>query len=122
MSREEIWTQWTDFCFADGQGTGKQNELWNNLESAGYNCDFEVADILAKIQNCGGEASFRMIYDGSGKHRIKGGAERLRKKLAELVEEGQLTVRYEEAGNGTMVAYYRIPAGQKLGDAYDEFC
>ena len=120
MSKEDIWKQWADFCIAEGEGLGKQGDLWNNLESAGYNCDFAVADILAKIQEHGGESTVRKLQDGIAEYHKDGGAERLRRKLAEIVDAGLLTVRVAKAGNGHPVEYYRIP-GVKIGDAYDDY-
>jgi len=121
MSREAIWNQWCNVRRDEGQKLGTKNELWNDLESAGYGSDFEKPDLVAKIQEHGGESTVRKLQDSISKYHEEGGAERLKQLLDEMVDAGILTDRYEKARNGKKVAYYRIP-GEKLGDTYDKYC
>ena len=122
MTKDEIWDKWTVFCDNEGQKHGTRNELWNNLESAGYRCDIKKSNLLEKIRLIGREVCMEDFRRSTNLSHQAGGAAQIRQMLAELVEEGHLTVRYERAGNGSMVAYYRISCSPKLGDAYDEFC
>ena len=36
MTKDEIWGQWLVLCDLEGRKTGRREELWNNLETAGY--------------------------------------------------------------------------------------
>ena len=108
MSKDEIWDEWTNYCLAEGLGFGKKSDLWNDLESASYNCDFDTADILAKIRQRGGEARVSDIRDGTNKYHRKGGTEALKEKLDEMLKSGILSVRVEKASNGQPVEYFSV--------------
>jgi putative DNA primase/helicase len=110
MTKDKIWEKWEAFCINEGlwPKIGTKNALWNNLESAGYNCDFDTADILAKIRQHDGEARIRDFRDCTFKYRQDGGTEVLRRKLDEMIKAGLLTSRHEKAANGQSVEYFAI--------------
>ena len=108
MTKDEIWAEWVDFRLPDGDGFGKRDDLWNDLESAGYNCDFDAVDIMAKIRQHGGEARVQDLRDCTNRFRQPGGTELLRRKLKEMVKAGLLSERIEVAGNGKKVEYYSV--------------
>ena len=110
MTKDEIWKKWEVFCWNEGYrpNTGTKNALLNSLESAGYSCDFDAADILAKIREHGGEATIRQLRDRTFKYRREGGTEALEQKLREIINAGFLTSRHETADNGREVEYFAI--------------
>ena len=110
MTQDMIWEKWVDYCLAEGQGLchGTKRALWNNLESAGYTCDFDTADILAKIEHDGGESTISDIRNCTSKYHKKGGTELLKRKLQEMIKADLLTARHETAKNGQMVEYFTI--------------
>ena len=103
MSEDEIWDEWKATCDAEKQPHGTRKDLWNNLESAGYNCDFEMANILAKIRLNGGLAQTRDLRDCA---RIFKDPAVLNRKLQSAVRSGVLQVRTETAGNNKDVQVY----------------
>jgi putative DNA primase/helicase len=106
VTKEEIWNLWKLWCDKNGQSTGRQAELWNNLETAGYNLDTEMAKIMAKIREKGGQAIPRDLRDCSRRFRIPGALE---EKLEEAVKSGVLEVRTDIAGNKREVQVYSEP-------------
>ena len=108
MTKDEIWSQWFTLCFNEGRDPGPREDLWNDLETSGYNCDFDTADIMAKIRQHGGEANTQNLRDCTFRFRQKGGTEILKRKLQEMVKAGHLIVRMVRAVNGAEVEYYSI--------------
>ena len=102
MTKEEIWQRWVEFCFSEAMGHGKKRDLWNNLESAGYDCDFDTANILAIIKQLDGEAKTQDFRDHNERFRKMG--EPLKIKVQAMVKSGLLTVRVGERN----VEYYSI--------------
>ena len=115
MTQDEIWEKWKACCDIEKQHYGTKTALWNNLESAGYNCDFEMAKILAKIKNSGGVAETRDFRDCS--RRFHDEPETLESKLEEAVKLGVLQFRSETRGNNKEVRIYSEPAPCKNDDA-----
>ena len=111
MTKAEIWENWKKFCDAEGQKHyGSKNVLWNNLDAAGYTCDFDTADILAKIRESDGrKAKVRDVQQSIGKYRGEGGADVLDRKLREMVKAGLLVIRRETAGNSRDIEWFCIP-------------
>jgi len=68
--------------------------------------DSMTAIIKTIIRKHAGEATIQNFRDGCSMFHAKGGTERLKDKLNEMVNAGILTVREEKAGNGKVVAYY----------------
>ena len=124
MTKDEIWSEWQTFCCNEEQNPGRREVLWNALETAGYDCDFDSADILSKIKQHGDEATVQMLRDSTNRFRRKGATETLKKKLAEMVNSGILSVREKKANNGQVVEYYSIVTAAP-DDSYnddDESC
>ena len=114
MTKDEIWEKWTDYCFAEVLGFGTKNALWNDLESAGYSCDFDAADILAVIRTHGGTARISNFRYHIGKFHRKGGTEALKRKLREMLKAGLVTSPNSAEDEGDQVEYFAI------ADALDE--
>jgi len=109
MTKDEIWSKWFTHCHSEGRNNyGRKEALWNDLETAGYNCDFDAADILAKIRQRGGEATVQDLRNCTDRFHTEGGTDALKRKLAEMVKAGLLSVREKKAGNGKVVEYYSI--------------
>jgi P4 family phage/plasmid primase-like protien len=106
MHPDFIWEKWSEFCKDAEQSPGKKKDLWKELEAAGYNCDFDVARILAKIRELGGEALASKLRDCSRKFKK---SDVLEQKLDEMVELGLLNVRSDTAGNKQPTKFYSIP-------------
>ena len=94
-------------------GLGTKNALWNDLESAGYSCDFDAADILAVIQTHGGKARVSNFRYHIGKFHRKGGTEALKRKLREMLKAGLVTSPNDAEDEGDHVEYFSI------ADAFD---
>ena len=108
MTKDAIWDEWMAFCLREAMPPGRQNVLWRDLEAAGYNCDFDAADILAKIRQRGGEATVQDFRNGIARFHTEGGTALLKRKLVGMVKAGLLSVREAKAGNGQPVEYYSI--------------
>jgi hypothetical protein len=106
-----IWGKWKLYCEGDNgrRKVGTQEELWANLESAGYTCDFEAADILAKIRRDGSQQK-RDLRDCARKFHDD--ATLLDTKLAEMVKSGLLEARTKVAANGQPVKVYSLNSPQ----------
>ena len=101
-----IWKEWCEFCESEEQSTGEKKDLWKALEAAGYNCDFDIPRILAKIRELGGEAPASKLRDCA--RRFKN-PDVLDQKLQEMVELRVLDVRSGTAGNKQPTKFYSIP-------------
>ena len=110
MTKNAIWEKWEAFCNTEGQRRyGTKGALWNNLDAAGYTCDFDTADILEAIRENGKKARVRDLQQSSGKYRGDGGAEELDRRLRKMVKDGLLVIRRETAKNGRDVEWFCIP-------------
>ena len=99
-----IWDAWNRFCKITGDKVETRSKLWANLTSAGYNCDFAAARILAKIRKLGGKATERELRDCAREFKKPG---ELAKKLQEMVDLGLLRrSRPLTPGNNTVVDVY----------------
>ena len=109
MTKAEIWEKWKAFCDTEGQRQyGTKEALWNNLESAGYNCDFDTADILAKIRESE-EKEVKVVDLQHSIRRYRGKAEAFDRKFLEMVKAGLVKIRRETAKNGRDVEWCYIP-------------
>jgi P4 family phage/plasmid primase-like protien len=78
-----IWEQWNEFCKEDKTSPGKREELWQNLEAAGYDCDFDVPRILEKIRELCREVTPTELRDCARKFK---NSEVLDQKLQDMVD------------------------------------
>jgi putative DNA primase/helicase len=113
MTQDDIWNKWKACRDIEGLRYGSKNALWNDLESAGYTCDFDMANILVKIRDCYGEAQTRDLRDCSRRFREPGALE---EKLDEAIKLGVLRVRIETAGNNKPVQIYSEPVSSANED------
>ena len=67
-----------------------------------------IAKILRAIEQCGGVASTTDIKRRAAEFNPSGGAERLKKLLADLVAKGILLLQKNKANNGQTVESYSI--------------
>ena len=112
-TRARIWDKWKQYCEAnERRNIGSQDELWSNLESAGYICDFDAANIVAKIRQNGSATAWRLRECAAKFHQ----AEMLNDKLRTMVKAGYLRVRNEVAGNNQVVEFYSLNSPQLLVD------
>ena len=107
-TRNVIWNYWTKYCEGNKLRTGRQEELWNNLESVGYTCDFDAANILAKIRR-DGSSTARELRECSKKLHD---AEVRDAKLDEMVKSGLLMKKIEIAANNLPIEVYSMKSPQ----------
>ena len=106
MPPDTIWKKWNEFCKGEGEKTGKQKDLWEQLDAAGYIRDFDAANIMARIRKLGGEASAHKLRDCAEK--FKKSSEVLDQKLQEMVKLGRLDVHTKTTGNNQPTKFYSI--------------
>lgn len=111
MTKDNIWENWKSFCETESLLPGTRNDLWNNLESAGYDCDFDTADILAKIRQRDGKIKVRKLrecFSSTHKYRTSDGGEKFDRKLQEMEKAGLLVIRYEGSHSAKWVEIVEV--------------
>jgi hypothetical protein len=117
-TRSYIWMSWEKYCIANRQRPETQEKLWNDLESAGYACDFEAANILAKIREYTVQHSERPVPKRILREcsRTFHQPDVLDAKLHEMVKSGLLQKHFVLADNNRMVEAYSAKSRQFLRD------
>jgi hypothetical protein len=77
--------------------------------TAGSWGDQEAMRIIVKIKTLGGEATASQLKNSIALYHRKGGMDKLKSKLNEMLAAGALTVRQGSASNGRKIDFFSIP-------------